>query len=250
MTPSKEVLSQKESNMIEELRRIFDYVKVDYRTHEPILTLIETQDYLKTLAQFLTVEGLNFDGEWETAVATHRMVVAWQPENAHTWLEAVVDHPGMLRAPQGPYYGTFLGLLEAGVALDTEWCQTPFQAKLLPKLTELLCRGTPTLPHHRSGNANHAEFQKRLVHALKTFLFPVKSTHRLCPPHADLPEISEPEMQQSRAAQTTLAVDYLFTNIGTGSQNELLPVFVERLTHALLARMTPAQKVAAIHHVL
>lgn len=244
--------------MSNELARIFGVLEVDYETARPLLRLLETSSYDQALAELLETEKFS-DEEWKAAARTHHLVVAWRPETAHEWLTMVVtrlcsEECRWIR--QGLHQGSILGLLEAGVWLDEDLYQTEFQTTLLVKLAELVCSGKPRklmrLPHG-GRDVDYAGLHKRLAHAMTMFLFPEKTTHILVcegDPAPVRPELSEKEMEQRRTDETKAAVQYLHEHLGAGKLTEFAKLFIERLTHSLLARKTPAEKVAAIGHIL
>lgn len=149
-----------------------------------------------------------------------------------------------------------MGLLEAGVWLDKGLYQTGFQSSLLMKLVEFVCRGKTRKPMrlpHGGRDVDYGSLNKRLVEALNTFLFPEKATHRLIcegDPAPAKPDLTEGEMKEQRAEQVKAAVRYLHEHLGKAELSDFGKLFVERVTHSLLARRTPTEKVAAIQCVL
>lgn len=243
--------------MSDTLPRIFAVLGLDYENIGPLVTLLDTESYDDALAAMLETQKFS-DEEWKTAALTHHLIVAWRPDTAHTWLTTVTTRlcgeSGYVRL--GLCQGTVVGLLEAGVWLDKGLYQTEFQSSLLMKLVHLICycktRKPMRLPHG-GRDVDYAGLNKRLVEALNTFLFPEKTTHRLIcegEPAPAKPDLSEQEVKQQRAGQVKEAVRYLREHLGKNELNDAGKLFVERLSHSLLARMTPAEKVAAIHSIL
>lgn len=243
--------------MSDELARIFGVLGLDYETIGPLVTLLDTESYDRALTELLEAQQFN-DEEWKTAALANHLAVAWRPVTAHEWLTITTARlcAAENHARLGLYQGSIVGLIEAGVWLDKSLYQTEFQASLLVKLAELICHGKTRKPMrlpHGGRDVDYAGLNKRLVESLNTFLFPEKTTHRiLCegdPPPAK-PDLTDKEMKEHRAEQIKQAVHYLHEHLGQAELNEFGKMFVERVTHSLLARRTPTEKIAAIHSVL
>lgn len=243
--------------MSDSLPRIFSVLGLDYETISPLVALLDSESYDTALAALLEVQKFN-DEEWKTAALANHLIVAWRPETAHQWLTTftprLCGEGGHVRL--GLYQGSIVGLLEAGVWLDKDLHQTEFQSVLLMRLVELVCGGKTRKPMrlpHGGRDVDYGSLNKRLVEALNTFLFPEKTTHRLVcegDPQPAKPDLTEGEIKQQRADQVKAAVQYLNEHLGKAELNDAGKLFVERLTHSLLARRTPTEKVAAIHSVL
>jgi hypothetical protein len=245
----------------EALSRTLGVLEVDYSTISPVVTMFSEENYDKALDALLEAEQFS-DDTWKTTALTHRLMVAYDPQTADQWLNCVATRLCTVEThtTHGVHQGTIVGLLEAGVWLDKGLYQVSFQKELLGKLVTLVCQGKPRkkleLPHSR-GDSDGAGFNKRFVHALNEFLFPTKTTHILKVAGEETeedplrPDIGEAEMKARREMAVRNSVRQLQKSLPEAEHlHHWSQLFIERLTHALLARIEPKDKVAAICHVL
>jgi len=222
-----------------------------------VSSFCESEDYDKMLAHLVKVNHFN-NYESKPSALTNRLIVAWDPDQAHVWLTKVVAEfcKPAIRVEFGLYRGTLLGLLEAGVKLDKEYVATEFQSTLLMQLMKVVCHNTVpdprdmTHPSFGGGDKEHGALEKRLKIALKTFLAPNHGRPIRAPQPGQPVSGPSGDPRVRRAAELKAALAYLTEHVRPQPNNRFDQQVIEIMVGTLMSRRTANEKLVALQHML
>ncbi len=220
------------------LTRVLDVLNLDSSTASSVDVFFRIKNHSKALTVLLEEEGSN-DERWNLSADVHQLIVAIEPEIAHEWLVIVTKKLCESRHFYNAiYWGSILGLLEAGVWLDKSFGQTPFQSKLLESIVAIVHSGNSKIASSNSIEDQN-EYIENLQRALTRFIFPHTCLYRL--PSC----VSVVGLALKRLRETECVIEYLQRNLKGVEEVKLQGfayMFIDQFTKCLSANMNPMER--------